>query len=131
MSALSALLVFLISFMIVAVFFKMPVSFALGTSSLLVLAYGGLSLTPVPQFAFSGLDSFALLAIPFYIFAGVLMEYSGISKMLIDWVKSFVGRVRGATRRHHHLCLHGLRRAHWFGHGHHQRHRQDDVPRNG
>ena len=70
MSALSALLVFLISFMIVAVFFKMPVSFALGTSSLLVLAYGGLSLTPVPQFAFSGLDSFALLAIPFYIFAG-------------------------------------------------------------
>ena len=25
------------------------------------------------------------------------MEYSGISKMLIDWVKSFVGRVRGAT----------------------------------
>ena len=97
MSALSALLVFLISFMIVAVFFKMPVSFALGTSSLLVLAYGGLSLTPVPQFAFSGLDSFALLAIPFYIFAGVLMEYSGISKMLIDWVKSFVGRVRGAT----------------------------------
>ena len=46
MSALSALLVFLISFMIVAVFFKMPVSFALGTSSLLVLAYGGLSLTP-------------------------------------------------------------------------------------
>lgn len=37
MSALSALLVFLISFMIVAVFFKMPVSFALGTSSLLVL----------------------------------------------------------------------------------------------
>ena len=51
MSALSALLVFLISFMIVAVFFKMPVSFALGTSSLLVLAYGGLSLTPVPQFA--------------------------------------------------------------------------------
>ena len=73
MSALSALLVFLISFMIVAVFFKMPVSFALGTSSLLVLAYGGLSLTPVPQFAFSGLDSFALLAIPFYIFAGVLI----------------------------------------------------------
>lgn len=97
MSALSALLVFLISFAIVAVFCKMPVSFVLGTSSLLVLAYGGFQLVTVPQFAFSGLDSFALLAIPFYIFAGVLMEYSGISKMLIDWVKSFVGHVRGAT----------------------------------
>ena len=97
MSALTALLVFLISFMLIAIFCKMPVSFALGTSSLLVLAYGGLKLSIVPQFAFSGLDSFALLAIPFYIFAGVLMEYSGISKMLIDWIKSFVGRVRGAT----------------------------------
>lgn len=97
MTALSALLVFLISFMAVAVLCKMPVSFALGTSSLLVLACGGFLLATVPQFAFSGLDSFALLAIPFYIFAGVLMEYSGISKMLIDWVKAFVGKIRGAT----------------------------------
>ncbi len=95
--ALAALLVFLISFAVVTVLFRMPVSFALGTSSLFVLAYSGFRLVTVPQFAFSGLDSFALLAIPFYIFAGVLMEYSGISKMLIDWVKSFVGRVRGAT----------------------------------
>ena len=86
MSALTALLVFLISFALVAVLFRMPVSFALGTSSLLVLAYAGFQLVTVPPFAFSGLDSFALLAIPFYIFAGVIMEYSGISKMLIDWV---------------------------------------------
>lgn len=41
MTALQALLIFLISFMVVAVLFKMPVSFALGTSSLLVLAFGG------------------------------------------------------------------------------------------
>ena len=63
MTALQALLIFLISFMVVAVLFKMPVSFALGTSSLLVLAFGGYNLVTVPQFAFSGLDSFALLAI--------------------------------------------------------------------
>lgn len=74
MSALTALLVFLISFALVAVLFRMPVSFALGTSSLLVLAYAGFQLVTVPQFAFSGLDSFALLAIPFYIFAGVIMR---------------------------------------------------------
>ena len=58
MSALTALLVFLISFALVAVLFRMPVSFALGTSSLLVLAYAGFQLVTVPQFAFSGLDSF-------------------------------------------------------------------------
>lgn len=97
MSALAALVIFLGSFMIISVFFNVPVSYALGSSSILVLLYGGMSLSTVAQFAFSGLDSFALLAIPFYIFAGVLMEYSGISKMLIDWVKAFVGRIRGAT----------------------------------
>ena len=97
MSALAALVIFLGSFMVISMFCNVPVSYALGFSSILVLLYGGLNLTTIPQFAFSGLDSFALLAIPFYIFAGVLMEYSGISKMLIDWVKAFVGRVRGAT----------------------------------
>jgi len=97
MSALAALVIFLGSFMVISMFCNVPVSYALGSSSILVLLYGGLNLTTIPQFAFSGLDSFALLAIPFYIFAGVLMEYSGISKMLIDWVKAFVGRVRGAT----------------------------------
>ena len=78
MTALQALLIFLISFMVVAVLFKMPVSFALGTSSLLVLAFGGYNLVTVPQFAFSGLDSFALLAIPFYIFAGVSGYFNGL-----------------------------------------------------
>lgn len=48
MSALTALLVFLISFALVAVLFRMPVSFALGTSSLLVLAYAGFQLVTVP-----------------------------------------------------------------------------------
>ncbi|WP_195276456.1 TRAP transporter large permease [Anaerotruncus rubiinfantis] len=97
MSALTALVLFIVSFMVVAMLFKMPVSYALGFSSLLVLAFSGKNTVTIAQYAFSGLDSFALLAIPFYIFAGVLMEYSGISKMLIDWIKSFVGRIRGAT----------------------------------
>lgn len=97
MSALNALLIFLISFMLIAILFKMPVSYALGSSSLLVLLYAGIQVSIVPQFAFSGIDSFSFLAIPFYIFAGVIMEYSGISRMLINWIKSFVGHVRGAT----------------------------------
>lgn len=97
MSALAALSIFLGSFVAISVLCNVPVSYALGASSMLVLLYGGMHLATVAQFAFAGLDSFALLAIPFYIFAGVLMEYSGISKMLIDWVKAFVGKIRGAT----------------------------------
>ncbi len=97
MSAISALILFIASFAIIAMLFQVPVSYALGFSSLLVLAFSEKNIVTVAQHAFSGLDSFALLAIPFYIFAGVLMEYSGISRMLIDWIKTLVGRVRGAT----------------------------------
>lgn len=126
MSALTALLVFLISFALVAVLFRMPVSFALGTSSLLVLAYAGFQLVTVPQFAFSGLDSFALLAIPFYIFAGVIMEYSGISKMLIDWDKVLCRPGPGCHWHYYDLCLYGLWRSYWLSYGHHQRHWKND-----
>ena len=41
MSALTALVLFSVSFMVVAMLFKMPVSYALGFSSLLVLAFSG------------------------------------------------------------------------------------------
>jgi len=54
-SVLNALLIFLISFMLIAILFKMPVSYALGTSSLLVLLYAGIQVTIVPQFSFSGI----------------------------------------------------------------------------
>lgn len=97
MSAASALLIFIVFFALIAIFLKMSVSYALGLASLIVLFLMGQNVVTVAQYAFSGIDSFAFLAIPFYIFAGYLMEYSGISRMLIDWIKAFVGRVRGAT----------------------------------
>lgn len=96
MSAATALFIFVISFLFIAMVLKVPVSFSLGIASLLVFWYGGMKTVTVAQVAFSSLDSFAFLAIPFYIFAGTLMEYSGISKMLIDWIKSIIGHVRGA-----------------------------------
>ena len=97
MSAPTALIVFIVAFIVVSMLLKMPVSYALGLASLLVLAFSGKNVVTIGQYAFSGLDSFALLAIPFYIFSGFLMEYSGISRMLINWIKSLVGRIRGAT----------------------------------
>lgn len=97
MTAAASLVLFIVSFMVVAMLFKVPVSYSLGISSLLVLVFANKSGVTVAQHAFAGLDSFALLAIPFYIFSGYLMEYSGISRMLVNWIKSFIGRVRGAT----------------------------------
>ena len=57
--------------------------------------------TPVPwtavhQVMFGSVDKFALMAVPFFIFAGELMGYGGISKRIIDWVMSIIGGMRGS-----------------------------------
>ena len=56
MSPLAALLLFIISFMVVAMLFKMPVSYALGLSSLLVLAFSG-NLMQMTQYVESSQES--------------------------------------------------------------------------
>lgn len=57
-----------------------------------------LNLPPVAlqQVMFGGLDNFALLAIPFFVFAGQLMSSSGIATRLIHWAMALVGRVPGS-----------------------------------
>ena len=56
---------------------------------------------PVPETAlhinmFGSVDKFALMAVPFFIFAGELMGLGGISKRIVDWVMSIIGGVRGS-----------------------------------
>lgn len=48
------------------------------------------------QVLFGGLDNYALLAIPFFVFAGELMGTSGIANRLINWAMAMVGRVPGS-----------------------------------
>ncbi|MHA1564289.1 MAG: TRAP transporter large permease [Alphaproteobacteria bacterium] len=48
------------------------------------------------QVMFGGVDKFALLAVPFFIFAGDLMARGGIAGRLTDWVLSLFGHVRGS-----------------------------------
>jgi C4-dicarboxylate transporter DctM subunit len=57
-----------------------------------------LPLPPVAlqQVLFGGLDNYALLAIPFFVFAGELMSTSGIAHRLINWAMAMVGRVPGS-----------------------------------
>lgn len=52
--------------------------------------------TVVPQMMFGSIDKFALLAVPFFIFAGEVMGQGGISDRLIRWVQSVFGGVRGS-----------------------------------
>ncbi|MBW8905785.1 MAG: TRAP transporter large permease [Betaproteobacteria bacterium] len=53
-------------------------------------------LTAVPQMMFGSLDKVALLAVPFFIFAGEILSHGGLSQRLIRWVESVLGGVRGS-----------------------------------
>lgn len=76
-----------------------PVSFAIGLSSLATILMG-LPLEPaiavVAQRMAAGLDNFALLAIPFFILAGNIMNQGGIALRLINFAKVLGGRLPGS-----------------------------------
>ena len=74
----------------------LPIGFALILGTLLFLYAGGLvSLIALPQNMVDGVSRFVLLALPFFIFAGFVMESGGISRRLVMFVASLVGRLRG------------------------------------
>ncbi len=75
-----------------------PVAFSLGISAvctMLVSIHTLPALTTAAQRIATGLDSFALLAIPFFILAGEIMNRGGIARRLIDFAKGLVGALPG------------------------------------
>lgn len=73
-----------------------PIAIALGLSAVIAMAgTGGMNLIALPQRMFAAVDSFPLMAAPFFILAGKLMEHGGISRRLIDFANSLVGSLRG------------------------------------
>lgn len=75
-----------------------PIAWSIGISSLFTMLVSIPALpafTTVAQRMATGLDSFALLAIPFFILAGQLMNRGGIARRLIDFAKSLVGALPG------------------------------------
>ncbi len=74
----------------------MPIAFALGAAALVGLwLLEGAPLRIVASRTFGGIDNFSLLAIPFFILAGELMETGGISHRLVTLARVLVGHVRG------------------------------------
>lgn len=75
-----------------------PISFSIGmaTISTMLLSIKALpAITTVAQRMATGLDSFALLAIPFFVLSGQLMNRGGIARRLINFAKVLVGRLPG------------------------------------
>lgn len=73
----------------------LPVAFAMGVAALVTFAYEGFPLLLTFQRSVSGISVFALLAIPFFVFAGELMMHGGIAKRLVTFASALVGHVRG------------------------------------
>lgn len=68
----------------------------LATSAILLTFFLDVPPQVVHQVMFGSVDKFALMAVPFFIFAGELMGHGGISKRIIDWVLSMIGGMRGS-----------------------------------
>ncbi len=90
-------LIVLITSFLLLLLINVPISFSIGIATLLTVFAMG-SFSPFQSVAHSittGFDSFALLAIPFFILAGQLMGRGGIAKRLIDFANVLVGRFPG------------------------------------
>ncbi len=72
-----------------------PVAFCLGLSSLATVLYMGIPPVVVFQQMSTGMNAFAMLAIPFFIYSGDLMIRGGIADRLIQFAASLVGHLRG------------------------------------
>ena len=73
-----------------------PIAIAIGgASALAILVQGDFSLMMVVQRMFSGTDSFHLMAVPLFMYAGVIMEKGGISNRLIDFANALTGWLPG------------------------------------
>jgi len=84
-----------------------PVAFAIGIGTLVTMLLGmaaNPALITVAQRMATGLDSFALLAIPFFILAGQLMNRGGIARRLIDFAKAVIAMLPGGLAYVHILA---------------------------
>lgn len=68
----------------------------LASSAIALALFAGMPATAIHQNMFASIDKYALLAVPFFIFAGDVMGRGGISRRLVRWVTSMIGGIRGS-----------------------------------
>jgi C4-dicarboxylate transporter DctM subunit len=75
---------------------SVPIAISMGLASAIAIWWdGGAPIIVLIQRLFTSIDSFPLMAIPFFILAGTLMEYGGISKRLIAFANALTGHLPG------------------------------------
>ena len=90
----------MISLVLIGTFFlllllKVPVAASMGLSSLAGITYMGFRISVFPTIFYAAIARYTLLAIPFFIVAGIIMDYAGISTRLIKFTNACVGHRKG------------------------------------
>ena len=87
----------IIGIFIIMLIMNVPIAISLGiASAAYIVLYSTLPIDLIIQSFFSGIDSFTLLAVPFFILTGDIMLEGGISRRLIDFCAALVGQATGA-----------------------------------
>lgn len=73
----------------------LPVAYAFGTGAFVAFLLAGDDLAQIPSVAYRTIDSFPLLAIPFFLLSGAVMQEGGVSRRLVTFVAIFTGRLKG------------------------------------
>jgi C4-dicarboxylate transporter DctM subunit len=84
-----------LALVVIVMLLGVPVGFAFGLGGFAILAFTGLDPRFAIPAAFRNLESYTLLALPLFILAGGLMRDADISRRLIAFTMSFLGRVKG------------------------------------
>ncbi len=77
------------------IIFGLPIVFCLGLANIAMLYVMNIPFMVLPAKIISGMNSFPLLAIPFFMFVGEVMNRGGIAKRLVDFADSLVGHITG------------------------------------
>ncbi len=80
---------------LVPLIFRVPIAVGLGMATIFVTWRWGLGYQMLSYSFFAAIAKFPLLAIPFFILAGVIMEKVGIAERIIDLIKQLVGDITG------------------------------------
>ena len=91
-------IVMLFGLMFLLMLIGAPIAVSLGVATMATMvATTNIGLTSMATACFSGLDSFPLMAIPFFMLAGNLMKSGGISRRILDFADALVGWVTGSV----------------------------------
>ncbi len=90
------MLVMLLALFLVTMFLGMPICFSMPFAAIVTnLTQGSTSLMLTAQQCYDSTSNLSLLAVPFFMLAGNIMNMGGISKRLINFCRLFVGNIRG------------------------------------